>query len=178
MVGVGVTLLGVYLLIAPIASATPNSSSVLSGRWTQVSVPRAVSLTGASVTVHLTWGYPSSCSGYTGYGKNCNAATPWYLTIFDCGGGACASASAYPTVGTTGSSSQGAADFLAIPGHYYELWGHAARPVANNSSIPVSTTIVQPVFGGSLGATVIGGGGITIALAVRLHDPLARRFTF
>ena len=170
-VGIGLVLLGGYLLVTPITTASATTFTLVPGTWADIGIPTTASITGGSVHVVIGWGTVLPCPG-PGYGLFCNSPYPSYLTVFDCGPSSCDAQADHPQVGATPLASGGTADFPALPGHHYQLWAWYAGNPASAPPIPVRYQIAEPLLGGFLGLGLIGSGIVVLAAATaRATDP-------
>ena len=157
---------GVYLVLAPIATTNPMSTSVPSATWVEVSVPSTSSLLGGPVELSLAWGVSNVCRG----GPVCTNPSPQsYLIIFDCGTATCLPGVNYTLVGSTDAVYQGTTLFSVTPGHHYEVWACLVHFPGTkwNGSVPVSSHLEGPTLGGLLGWSSIGGGAVAVAYSIR-----------
>ncbi|MCI4340327.1 MAG: hypothetical protein L3J73_03560 [Thermoplasmata archaeon] len=173
--GIGLALLGGYLLVAPIDVAPVTSLSVPSGEWAQVTIPSTASLAGAPIYVALSWGYPVGCgASWFGYGRPCAVPDPSYLTIYDCGRSECTVGVDYPQVGFTDAAVGGLADLPVVPGHRYQVWAWDEYNRSANLTIPFEYQLRAPLLGGVVGLALVGSGVAILLVAVRRTRPRRR----
>lgn len=162
--GIGLALLGVYLLLVPIASGPGITVDLPSGESAQVAVPWSASVAGGAVYVQLSAGTtPVLCRGYC---PNEPYHPPFVVDVFDCGPSACEPGQNYSYVGTVAIYGYTVADFPAIPNHYYQLWAWTPGWNQTNLSLPLTYSIHGPVLGGAVGIAGMASGAAAVVVAV------------
>ena len=169
--GIGLLVLGGFLLVTPIDVGPTVSTSMHAGNWEDIDVPWSASVAGMAVDVNIAWRYsPPSCPGGVKCGGWVN--NPASLLLLDCGSTACIAGGDYSAVGSTDMAAYGVTGFGAVPGHHYQLWVvEVLNLTGNNASIPVRYSLQTPVLGGVLGGAIMVGGAVAAIQAVRRYRP-------